>query len=630
VYLIKENRSQIQVALVACLRRSTQPCVSLFDQKRFGVSGSERTTGHRHPGGSSAVPWWSMVYSRGRSGGVLQAMLGVVVVLMALASGSVLSGADPQQSERDARRIYDRLLAAVPPGRPPPGFAFGRAPGPRGLKVAYYLPEENLIVLEPLAYQVCERLDPGAAWVRDSAVALVLGHELAHFAQGHGWEKGFLDHATGLGRDTTTVRAVPDSADYLGGMFAYIAGYEPFAVAPRLVEALYTAFGLGGDEGRGSPRQVRLATLESARASIEDVLPWYKAARLLLMADRPLEAARLFDHVAVRVPSRVVLNNAGVAWASAAIAAMRPAPLFRMPFELGWDERISPRGGLTRGQTVLRVEASALLERARQIFAQIDAASTSGDLGAQISLSSVYSLLGDVGLAEAFASRALAEAKRRKDRASAAHALVARAVARLTAKPAQTGKARRDLIEASALGATLADLNLRILDRRLTSEAGSSGCAVPPSAASDEGIPKDSPARAGGADASTSLVLPAGHSCRVDALACPRIDLSIEADSTRRWERARIDVNGRTLVRAESTGAQSDFPSARGVRRGAPATALAPYGCPTRVIAHSGGEIRIFEVMASGRPAVAAFDVVESGLRKVEGWSFLQISGAEF
>lgn len=554
-------------------------------------------------------------------------ILGAALAALATAASAVgAPSEDDATVERDAREVYDRVVAVLPPGRPAPAFSLSRAPMPAGLRVAAYQPDQNLIILDRKAYDVCARIAPHEASVRQGALALILGHELAHFVRGEGWDSGFLDHGASPPA-AGAARADEEFADYEGGMYAYIAGYEPFAVVPRLVDDLYADLGLPpGKTDAGPLKRARLLVIDYARRRIQEIAPWLSAAKLLMVAGRPLDAARLFDHVAAQLPSREILVDAGVAWAEAGVAAMRRAPALRAPLELAWDERAMPRPPATRGPAGPTVDARVLLERARQLFSELDA-TAGGDLRAEIDLACVYALLGEADLAEAFATRALARAQREHDEASAGHALVARAFAEAQRATAGKAAARRDLEAAARLGSALAALDLRLLDGARARSPGAPGC-VPGSAPDEE--PTTSPAHPGGVRATTArLVLAAGHSCRADGVACPRVELAVETDEAEHMEHLRVDVDGRTVLSASSTGATFSGASSRGVRRGSPTSALAPYGCPTRVLARTGGEVRVHQARAGGEPALVEFDVTLGGQGAVVGWSVIRVPDLE-
>ena len=80
-----------------------------------------------------------------------------------------------------------------------------------------------------------------------------MGHELAHYYKDHGWigdfGSGFTDLEVGqemkaLRRDLSKLTEIETEADYFGGFFGYVAGYETLNAADRVLDQIYSTYGL--------------------------------------------------------------------------------------------------------------------------------------------------------------------------------------------------------------------------------------------------------------------------------------------------------------------------------------------------------------------------------------------------
>jgi hypothetical protein len=117
-------------------------------------------------------------------------------------------------------------------------------------RLAWFSPQQHRLTLEERAYDLC--VEQGADSL--DALAFVLGHELAHFYENHGWVgdfgNGFADLQVGqamqvVERSLEQMIEVEAQADYVSGFYGYMAGYNTLDVAPELLQRIYQAYDLG-------------------------------------------------------------------------------------------------------------------------------------------------------------------------------------------------------------------------------------------------------------------------------------------------------------------------------------------------------------------------------------------------
>ena len=184
--------------------------------------------------------------------------------------------------------------------------------------------KKNAIGLEEDTYDLCVSLGADSL----NALSFLMGHELAHYYKDHGWigdfGSGFTDLEVGqemkaLRRDLSKLTEIETEADYFGGFFGYVAGYETLNAADRVLDQIYSTYGL--DENlKGYPSlSDRKIIADRSREDLKALIPVFDAGNALLLLGNYIEAAGCFDHIAKSFPSREILNNAGVARALQAL-----------------------------------------------------------------------------------------------------------------------------------------------------------------------------------------------------------------------------------------------------------------------------------------------------------------------
>ena len=269
--------------------------------------------------------------------------------------------------------VYDRVARAFADQRRPPRLLVSAKPLARPVTIEggavlpdRYAPlsavsrEEPVIIVDQRLLEAVAPLGPN----RDSALALILGHDLAHFYLRHRLGReglGFADHlrsppgdGSPAGADAAvrervrTVAAVETEAeaDYYGGFYGFLAGYDTTVVADQVFDLVYRR--LNVTDLRGYPSLTeRKQIMADVGRRLGELSVQYETANRLLVVGRPLEAAKLLDRLATQVGAVEIYTNAGVAWAVAALAASPPGRFpYLYPFLHDRESRLA-RAGVT-------------------------------------------------------------------------------------------------------------------------------------------------------------------------------------------------------------------------------------------------------------------------------------------
>lgn len=275
-----------------------------------------------------------------------------------------------------ARNIVDRIAVAYGSNIKPPKLEI-RSKNSSGKKngLMYYPGEQPMIVLDEEVYDLC------IGFVKDSsnALAALLGHELAHHYEKHDWCSSF---AFLLGDENELVKSlkkiskeekekVETQADYYGGFYAYVAGFQSYEITPKLLDAIYSHFKLP-EKIPGYPSKTERKDIAAKR--MEELKTWtalFDAAEFSFALKEYQKAATISDFLAVKFPSREMFNNSGVCKLLMAVEYFDAKEFtFMMPIEFDTQTRL--KNGSVRAIGIEPTEKIRLrnqwLEEAKTLF----------------------------------------------------------------------------------------------------------------------------------------------------------------------------------------------------------------------------------------------------------------------
>ena len=297
---------------------------------------------------------------------------------------------------KKSREIYDRLVSARGDARyPVPILTLGTSEQ-NGAIMYYSVPE---IMLEEKAYDVCASFGPDM----DAALATVLGHELTHYYEKHGWRRGFVSEYRGLNikmkLDSLQEKVGYETqADYIGGFLAYTAGYGTFDKGPALIQAIYDAYKLKDALMPGyPPLEDRKALSRSTAKKIERLVEVFEMANLLAIVELYPEARQYYQYVLKEYQSREIYNNLGVLGVLEARKYFGEQEFkYHLPVELDLESSSSARGPEEQAASKL-----LLMEALRHFDAAISLDPNYAP--AYLNKACAYALLGDVPRAQFYA-----------------------------------------------------------------------------------------------------------------------------------------------------------------------------------------------------------------------------------
>jgi tetratricopeptide (TPR) repeat protein len=177
---------------------------------------------------------------------------------------------------------------------------------------AKYLPSEQKIQIEECLIQLTKSFGKDST----NALAIIMGHELAHYYKSHEWSREFAYSLRGTKISEAISSEKSDfieaQADQIGLLQVALCGYQPYEVYKKLIGAIYSKYKLG-DKIPGYPTKTeRIKIAESVAYNSLEMYPVYMAGVFLSSIDENEFATECFEKVLKVYPSREVLNNIAV------------------------------------------------------------------------------------------------------------------------------------------------------------------------------------------------------------------------------------------------------------------------------------------------------------------------------
>ncbi|RMH69168.1 MAG: hypothetical protein D6675_13670 [Gemmatimonadetes bacterium] len=523
-----------------------------------------------------------------------------------LPAEAYLSAAHPKY--KVVKGVYDDLVRAIGDGRSAPVLRMSN-----NVKVAVFWPDRNMIEVEEAVYDLCTRLGADSL----NALAAILGHELAHFYKDHKWVNEFGNAFADLHAGKTVKSAGPVErvkseieADYFGGFYGYLAGYNTLGVTPRMLDSVYTHYNLGENLlGYPSlPDRQEIAT--RSETELRQMIPVFEAANQLMLVGRYEEAARCFDHIAQSFPSREILNNAGVARALEALTLFDEGELpFVYPFVMDADTRlrgVKPheiRAGFAETKEERRTR---LLEEAKDRFESARERDPNYAT-AQVNLAAVYHLLGDPDMGQVWATKAARNALKQNEMGTLANALIVQGI--IHAAQDETDEALAVLNEAKTHNEPLATINLARL------QPNENFGFVPEIGEEKRSIKAET--IAGHHTIEIEIMDPPDVTVELPAWGEHLPAMTIYTRQTPEWEGLFIDFDGENYYFFLKTPKNYPQHTARGIQIGDPLSQLqTTYGNASRIVTARQGTYHIYE------KTKIIFDLDEA--EHVRGWTLFR------
>lgn len=390
--------------------------------------------------------------------------LGLIFLLFSCFAMAYPSTAKKEYKLKVSKVIYDRIAQTAKDSRKQPTFNFIYNYA-KPYYNAYYDPSNNTINLGEGIYDLCVKFGEDSL----NALAMVLGHELAHFYKDHGWGMAFgtanedLEVASKIYKLKLTSERKTEceaQADYYGGLFAYMAGYKSLDVGSRFFKDLYAAAQIPSVTYGYPTLQDRMKIGENSKKKLEKLIAVFEAGNLLNATDDFERAASCYDHIISIFPSREIYNNAGVALAREALKLYDVEKIkFAYPFTMDLETRMDNAG--QKGLSEDRDEKmKRLLSEAKDMFntaIKMDPEYAP----AYVNLTMVADLEGDHELAAGMGSKAITSAQAYGLPVLLANAYIAKGIA--LANSGKNSEAKEAFNKAKDGNKMMAELNLNAI-----------------------------------------------------------------------------------------------------------------------------------------------------------------------
>lgn len=298
-------------------------------------------------------------------------MKGKILIIISLLLSYNLPAQVGKRKLLFAQEVFNNLVNAYASTKSSPSLKV--LPKSASKVVAQYItyPSPSIQIDETL-YDICMSLGKDSA----NALAIILGHELAHYYNDHSW---CSDYAFALRNSTlgNTLNKVSKEskiekesvADSYGLFYSTLAGYKPFDVFSPLLDKIYKQYKLPEIVPGYPSKKERKEINKIQKGKIDGLVPVFEAGLVLQHLKYYEEAAACFEYLTKFFPGREMYNNYGVSKLSQALN-YRPQETvsFIYPIEVDASSRIYSQA--ERGDDTLNKENrfKELIQNAKTAF----------------------------------------------------------------------------------------------------------------------------------------------------------------------------------------------------------------------------------------------------------------------
>ena len=268
----------------------------------------------------------------------------------------------------------------------------------------YKCDKKPVVTIDTYLFTICKSFGKDSL----NALSVVIGHELAHYYNEHSFCTDFAFAIRNKNEvfskkvkliDKNQKIIYETQADDKGLFFAAIAGYEPFEVQPKLLDAVYTQYQL--KDTHGYPTKVqRKEIAKNALLKAKRLFDTFRLGLKYMQEKKYDKAIEAFNTVNNDFPSRENYNNLGVAKTRKVLLLKvntreeyKYPDRFLYPLEIENKSRLNQE--VTRGiNDDNKIQMEKYLKEAQMNFQEairLDPNFTKG----YINLASVFDLLGN-------------------------------------------------------------------------------------------------------------------------------------------------------------------------------------------------------------------------------------------
>jgi tetratricopeptide (TPR) repeat protein len=238
-----------------------------------------------------------------------------LALLLVFMIGSTFSVQAQHNAEVHIKTVFNQLVTAYGSAKSAPELEFMKS-NPKSTTPALYV--KPVIKVDLKLYTLCQTFGKDSL----NALSVVISHELAHYYYDHSFCTDFafamskqnIDFAKQIKLINKNQKVIYETqADDKGLFYAAIAGYNPFEIQPKMLDAIYKFYQLKA-KNEGYPtkterKEIALAAFEKAKTLFDK----FKKGITFLETKKYTDAIAIFEQLNQVFPSRENYNNLGVA-----------------------------------------------------------------------------------------------------------------------------------------------------------------------------------------------------------------------------------------------------------------------------------------------------------------------------
>ncbi len=219
------------------------------------------------------------------------------------------------KEEPQIRKVFDQLVLAYGSSKTAPELVVMKQKQDR--PAFYKFDKKPIVTIDTYLFTICRSFGKDSL----NALSVVIGHELAHYYNEHSFCTDFAFAIRNKNEvfskkvkliDKNQKIIYETQADDKGLFYASIAGYEPFEVQSKLLDAIYTQYQLKDADGYPTKVQ-RKEIAKNALLKAKSLYGTFTLGLKYIQEKNYDKAIEAFNTVNNDFPSRENYNNLGVA-----------------------------------------------------------------------------------------------------------------------------------------------------------------------------------------------------------------------------------------------------------------------------------------------------------------------------
>ena len=224
----------------------------------------------------------------------------------------------------------------------------------KNVTIANYNSKSKEIHLDIRTLEICREFDDDSV----DCLAFILGHEIMH----HYMQHGFIQDNQGNFNDLSFMESLQNfstlsskrlemevEADFKGGFYTYLAGYNSLQVAPKVLDTIYKRFEIPNSEKYPSLKERKEITYNQLE-KIETLKNIYNSSIFSTVYGNFKFAINGFEKILEEgFVTKEILNNVGVLYLKEALKTLNNEDILLYPFEFDTETRLNyetTRGGI--------------------------------------------------------------------------------------------------------------------------------------------------------------------------------------------------------------------------------------------------------------------------------------------